>query len=185
MSDSMFTIHRYVIKTEKWNEPFYFFPLGDIHRFAHNCAEAEWLKTLDKIKKRKKDNPGRVFLIGMGDYDDLASTSERYKLEFSQLHDTTRESLDEMAERRTLDLIKELDFMRGSIIGMIEGNHHWRFQSGMTSTQYMCQKLGCKYLGGSSFIRVTFQYAKGGRTQCVEIWAHHTAGSGGGGRRIG
>ena len=59
-----------------------------------------------------------------------------------------------------------------NIIGLLEGNHHGKFSSsGITTTQYMCQKLGCKFLGVSAFVRLSFVYGK--KSACVDIWAHH------------
>jgi hypothetical protein len=111
----------------------------------------------------------------MGDYDDLASYSERKALLHACLHESTQMSLDELYVSRTNNLLKEISFMKNKIVGMVEGNHHGILQSGMTTTQMMCDKLQCKYLGVSSFIRLVFVH--GSKTYCIDIWCHHGRGA--------
>jgi hypothetical protein len=57
-----------------------------------------------------------------------------------------------------IDKAKEIKFMENKLIGLIEGNHFGAFQSGITTTQMMCDKLKCKYLGGSAIIGLNFVY---------------------------
>lgn len=174
MQESIFSVYDYQIDFDKFNEPVYLIPFGDVHRFADNCDIDRWKDFLEWAK-----NKPRCYFLGMGDYDDLASTSERHALRVARVHDTTERSLDDVAKKRTLDLVKELSFMKGRLIGLIEGNHHWQFSSGITSTQLMCQELGCRYLGTSAFIALFFSYNKGSHILSTDIWAHHGFGGGG------
>lgn len=171
---SPFTTHRFEIELTELNQPVYLLPFGDIHRFADNCAEDQWLEYLDWAKTKE-----RAYFLGMGDYDDLASNSERAGLLAAKLHDSTKRSLDDYALERTNKFIEEISFMKGRLIGMIEGNHHYLFASGITSTQKMCEALGTQYLGISSFIRLVFKRPghSTGRA-CLDIFAHHGKGGG-------
>jgi hypothetical protein len=187
VSDSLFTTHRFEITLDKFGEDFFIPVFSDVHRYAYNCNVPGWLAFLDYCKKLQKINKN-VYYLGLGDYDDLGSNSERMKLSHSELHDTTYDSLDEYMDKRTSDFSRELDFMKGRIIGLIEGNHHYKFSAGDTSTMRMCQYLKTKYLGGISIIRLVFKYkgADGGKHLALDIYAHHTAGSkGSGGRKAG
>ena len=175
--ESEFTIHQYEIPIVKFNEPIYLIPFGDVHRFANNCHSEKWLEFLEWCKKKQRETD-RVYFLGMGDYDDLASTSERYALSTAKFHSTTNKSLDDMARKRTMDMVRELSFMKGRLIGLIEGNHHYKFMSGITSTQLMAQELGTKYLGVISYIRLLFHYVKGNRCRDLDIIAFHGRGSG-------
>jgi hypothetical protein len=74
------------------------------------------------------------------------------------------------------DMANELEFMRGRLIGMGEGNHYWEFDDGSTSTQRLAAKLGCPYLGVSAVIRIIFDY-KGSCTS-FQIYQHHGKGGG-------
>lgn len=67
---------------------------------------------------------------------------------------------------------------------MIEGNHYSTFMDGTTTTQRMCQYLGCKYLGVSAFIRILLvkKSCHSRHSAKVDIWAHHGTS---GGRLVG
>lgn len=182
MSDSLFTTHRYEIEIEKFHEEYYLVVFSDVHRFAYNCDVDGWKRFLAYCKEFQKTH--NVYYLGLGDYDDLASGSERKMFTHAQLHDTTIQTIDDLIAKRTLEFCEELDFMKGRLIGMIEGNHHYKFQSGETSTMKMCSYFNTKYLGGVSIIRMVFK-TPSNKCAGIDIYAHHTAGSKGGGRKIG
>jgi len=169
-SDSIFTIHKFTIPVTTLNEPIYLIPFGDIHRYAPLCDVDKWLEFLAWAKEKKN-----AYFIGMGDYDDLASYSERKALLNANLHESTHATLDDIYRTRAQKLAEEIWFMKDRIVGMVEGNHFGVLQSGMTTTQMMCDKLGCKYLGVSSFIRLQFPF--GHKTYNIDMWVHHGRGA--------
>lgn len=171
--EAPFTTHYFEIPFDKFNEPIYLIPFGDVHRFADNCDERHWLDFIKWAETKE-----RCFFLGMGDYDDFASTSERYALSSAKFHDTTKRYIEDGAKKRTYDFAEEIKFMKGKLIGLLEGNHHFAFSSGVTSTQLMCESLNCRYLGVSSFIRLTFRCSKGNHNIDIDIWAHHGLGAG-------
>lgn len=173
--DGAFTLHSYTIRFEKENQPIYLIPLGDIHRFADNHDEKRYLKMLEWIKKKN------CYVLGMGDYDDFASTGERAGLRGAKLHSTSNRWLDDVCRERALKFAKEWEPFKDRIIGMIEGNHHYVFSDGITSTQLMCQYLGVKYLGLTSAILLKF-IGRSNKSANLTIFAHHGLG---GGRRTG
>ncbi len=169
-------MHRVELPPVKLNEPIYLIPFGDTHRFSKLCDVDKWFEFLDWAKSK----PNCLFL-GMGDYDDLASYNERGALAsvMSSLHDDTQMTLDDIYRSRTEQLAQELSFMKGKLIGLIEGNHFAVLSNGnITTTQLLAEKLGCKYLGCSAFIRLS---AKRGTSEnshcCLDIWAHHGKGA--------
>lgn len=185
MSDSLFTTHRYQVNIPRYNEDYYLAIFSDVHRFASNCDVDRWQAWLQYCKNIQKEH-GRIYYLGLGDYDDMASTSERELFFKSKLHDTTIKSLDDVAQKRVDEYVKEISFMKDRLLGMIEGNHYYHFDSGQTSTMKMCDALRCKYLGGVSIIRLAFSSKSTHRFNTLDIYAHHTAGGkGGGGRREG
>ena len=171
-TSGLFTIHKFDIYFDNYNEPVYLFPFGDIHRSSPSCDIERWLNFLEWAESKP-----RAYFLGMGDYDDIASTSERAILNNKNLHDSTLKTLDEHYREHTEIFYKEIGFMRGKLIGLIEGNHYQELQSGITTTQLLAEKMGCKYLGVSSFIRLVLH--KKGRTtpQSIDIWAHHGKGA--------
>ena len=168
--ESTFTLHQFPIVVQALNEPVYLIPFGDIHRYARLCDVEQWQEFLEWAKRKKN-----TYFLGMGDYDDLCSFSERKALNDCNLHEETRYTLDEIYQQRVNNLVKELKFMEGKLIGLIEGNHFGAFQSGITTTQMMCDKLKCKYLGGSAVIGLNFVY--GSKRASLDIYAHHGRGA--------
>jgi hypothetical protein len=168
--DQIFTIHNVIIPVKKPGETIYLIPFGDIHRFAPLCDEDKWLEFLAWAKTKEN-----CYFLGMGDYDEMLSYSERKSLLTAFFHDSTEETIDGIFRKNTNKLIDELLFMRGRLIGLVEGNHYGVLQSGISTTQVMCDKLKCKYLGVSSFIRLSFKY--GSKSCALDIWAHHGKGA--------
>lgn len=130
-----------------------------------------WQEWLAESKKDKHS----VYL-GMGDYDDAHSASERIILANPGLHESTRKNHEAEAMFRVTRLVKELSFMKGRLLGLVEGNHYSQFSDGTTSTQRMCEKLGCRYLGVMAVIRMTLTISSNHRLVC-DVFAHHGKGA--------
>jgi hypothetical protein len=169
-ADSVFTIHEYPIIVKSLDSPIYLLPFGDIHRYAHLCDTESWLDFCTWAKTKKNS-----YFLGMGDYDDMCSGSERKALTCADLHDTTRQSIDDIYQDRVNKLTKEISFMKDKLIGLIEGNHYGVFQSGMTTTQEMCRQLNTKFLGSCAIIRLSFRY--GNKRYALDIFAAHGKGA--------
>ena len=167
----IFSTHRYLIKC-RVGRPIKVIPFGDIHRHAPLCDVAKWHSFLDQCRADKED----TYYLGMGDYDDLASASEREVLSSSKLHDSTRRTLEDFASDKGKALAKELAFMRGRVIGLIGGNHYFQFESGINSDQRLAEALQTRFLGVSSFIRVVLDDGHN-HSAAVDIWAHHGKGA--------
>jgi hypothetical protein len=169
----IFTIHRHEISGVKLNEPIYLIPFGDIHRHSPLCHEEKWMEFLGWAKTKKN-----AYFLGMGDYDDLASASERDILSNRHLHEATKDTLENVSKKFTDKLSKELSFMNGRLIGLLEGNHYSEYSNGTTSSQRMCETLNCKYLGCNAFIRLILKSnTKHATTLAVDIFAHHGMGA--------
>jgi hypothetical protein len=166
----IFTTHYVEIPVTDINKPIYLIPFGDIHRSSDMCDVVRWQQFLVWAKSKKK-----AYFLGMGDYDDLASTTERKVLGNRDLHESTKNTIEGIYETHTNRLFNEIKFMKGRLIGLLEGNHYGEFSSGITTTQYLALKLGAKYLGVSSFIRLSFLYQR--KRLIVDVWAHHGKGA--------
>jgi hypothetical protein len=166
----IFAVQHYKIEVKHINEPIRLIPFGDVHRSSKLCSVKHWTEFLAWAKTKKN-----TLYLGMGDYDDLASTSERAILLDTKLHESTKSDIQDMFMSNVNRLCKEMDFMKGNLLGLIEGNHFGLFANGTTTTQKMCEKLNCKYLGASAFVRITFKY--GNTEHSIDIWAHHGKGA--------
>jgi len=167
----IFTIHTYTISGISEGKPIYIIPVGDIHRSAPLCHEERWAEFC-KWAARKKD----AYFLGMGDYDDMASTSERIILKDPKLHESSRKTLDSIYRSHTERLAKEMKFMRGRTIGVLGGNHYADLMNGTTTDHLLAERLQTSYLGVSSFIRLRLIPTRGTRLS-VDIWAHHGKGA--------
>lgn len=172
MSDSTFEIHEFTIPVSKAGDKIIVIPFGDIHRDARNCDVKRWHNFLNWAKTKE-----RIYFLGMGDYADLLSFSERKSIRSANLHDSSIDSLDDLYIEKAELLIKELSFMKGKLVGLLEGNHYGVLMSGMTTTQYMAHKLETKYLGVNALIRLNIQFPNRSYEQVI-IYAHHGRGSG-------
>lgn len=170
----IFSITKFIIPVKQINKPIYLIPFGDIHRYASLCAEYQWLEFCEWAKNKKD-----CYFLGMGDYDDFLSYSERKGMANflnDDSHDETKQTFDDLIMKRVVDFYNEIKFMKGKIIGLIEGNHYANFcYGGHTTTQELAQMIGCEYLGANSFIDLSFHY--GNKVSNIKIWAHHGLGA--------
>jgi hypothetical protein len=110
-------------------------------------------------------------MIGLGDYTDPLSTSERAAFAAMKggegTHDTTAEWLDSAAAELAYKFGAVLMPVRHTIIGLVEGHHFWRFttevagERGTTSTQFLCRWLGTQYLGDVALGRINLPHDLG------------------------
>ncbi len=167
----MFTTHRVEVEA-KFGEPIRLIPFGDIHRDSDMHAHRAWQDFLTYAKKQKN-----ALFLGLGDYTDGVSTSERIVLNDPGLHDTTKRTLDDVYKGVARTLGNELGFMRGRCLGLIGGNHYFAFPDGQTTDHLLAHQLGCRFLGVSSLLRVVFNFGNK-RDAYLDIFAHHGKGGG-------
>jgi hypothetical protein len=168
-----FSVFNYSIKVSKLNEPIYLIPFGDLHYGSPLFHKEKWAEFIEWAK----DKP-RCLFLGMGDYFDMSSTSERKLLLSPDLHESTLETLEEWYEKQVQALYGDIRFMDGNLIGLIEGNHYSVYNSGITTTQHLAQLTKSTYLGTSAFVRLSFTpYPKTTASTCIDIFAHHGTGA--------
>lgn len=171
MKEGILTTHKFTVRMPHSKQKIQLIPFGDIHRDAPGCDVIRWH---DFLEKCKRENDKYTYYLGMGDYNDFLSPSERKAIRGASLHDTSIASLDRWAKENEDRFFKEIEFMGDNLIGMIEGNHEYEYAKGGTSTQSMCQRMGCKWLGNISAIRMKLFPQKSSSKYCsVDIIAAH------------
>jgi len=168
----LFTTHRVEIEA-KVGDPIKFIPFGDIHRDSDMHAYDRWQEFLDYAKIQKN-----VVFLGMGDYTDGVSTSERIILDNAGMHDTTQRTMEGVYKGVAATLGNELSFMRGRMLGMLGGNHYFAFSNGDTTDHILAAQLGTKFLGVCSFVRLSFRFGSHKSRASLDIFAHHGKGGG-------
>lgn len=152
-------------------------PLGDIQYGPPECD-------VDRLKRliawaSQFDN---VYFVGMGDYIDFASPSNRGRQKAMQAtgesYDSTTRVQDKGA-REDLEALKRLLApTRGKWLALLSGHHYWVFEDGTNSDEELAEYLGAEYLGVEGIVNVKFPKADTKRgTQYFNIWMHHGEGN--------
>jgi hypothetical protein len=130
---------------------------GDCHKDAPNFVQRVWDHVMGTWREDNED----VFYFTMSDLLDYASWGERRKIRNASMHESTLQRWDREVQRDLVELIDELDFMRGKFIGGIQGNHTWEFftmYDGKTSDEVLCHELGGYFLGGMSTVTLDCKF---------------------------
>lgn len=111
-----------------------------------------------------------AWFIGMGDYTDFASPSNRARLAAANVYDTAQEVLEEASDTLVSEVYEKfLKDTTGRWIGLLEGHHFYEF-GGRTSDMLLAERLKTRQLGTSAYIHLE---------PCdLTIWAHHGVGGG-------
>jgi predicted phosphodiesterase len=168
----VFSKHKVEVQAEL-NKPIKLIPVGDIHRDSDMFADTHWNEFLDYAKAQKN-----ALFLGMGDYTDGVSTSERIVLSDFGLHDTTKNTLKDVYKGVSKTLVNELGFMRGRLIGLIGGNHYFDFGDGNTTDHLLAAALQTKFLGVCSLMRISLKFKGTSKAVSLDIFAHHGKGGG-------
>lgn len=167
-TDGLFTIRKCYIPFQKFNKPITISATGDWHYDTVGHSKKQFLEYLKRSKSKN------AWLLGLGDYIDLMSSSERLYFDKQDCHETTKKTFDQFVETRVDEIAKLIRKYFGTrIIGLVGGNHYFNLSYNMTSDQLLCQKLGCMYLGVNSIIRVIFKYQSSNFSNELVFCVHH------------
>lgn len=170
-NEAVFTTLYKKIELPSYNTQLIIQPFGDVHRDSPNCAVEKWKRSIDWMKKEHNPN---TYYLPMGDLNDFASKSEREILINQKLHESTRKNIDDaMALKPISRIAGEISFMKPNLLGCLEGNHFWQFDTGQTSTQILCDRLGCKWLGDICYIRLAIHFKNRTCYTIIDIIAAH------------
>lgn len=150
-------------------------PIGDVQWSGEEDAVA-----LDMLKRHIAWGVKQgAWFIGMGDYIDTLSPSNRARLRGAALYDTAVKAFDHDASARVKELYdRALKPSRGRWLGLLEGHHFFQYRDQTTSDQELAKMLECPFLGTSAYVRLVFpRNNTSSTTGQVTLWAHHGAGS--------
>ena len=173
-STGIFKSSRYQIEGLENGQRVYLVPFGDVHQ-DHEAHAADAWETFRETYSKRTD----CYYLGIGDYQDLMSSKERVVWNGCDFHETTVKAMVSGWEGKVMRFQEQIEFMRGRLLGLMEGNHFAPFPSGITSTQSMAKHFGVPYLGVVTFLRLTLCRGRGETVagKCsLDIWAHHGRG---------
>lgn len=170
--DGVFKLHTVKIPVRSLKQTFSLCPIGDLHHntdmfddkmFAHNVSKWSAL-----------ENP---IWLGMGDYGDFGSTSEREWIK--KLHSASEDRLHKYLRAEAYGLVDLLQFTKekGTWAGVIGGNHKSPVGVNEYVDDILCAELDTPYLGVMSLIKFQFCYKKKKPVDLL-VLAHHGTGGG-------
>lgn len=142
-------------------------PIGDIQWSGESgpTAKDQLRRHIDRCLKL--ENP---YFVGMGDYIDFLSPSNRRRLQSAGLYDTAmaiqKEKAYELMEQVYENFLKETT---GKWLGLVEGHHFFELD-GETTDEALSDRLKAPFLGTSAYIRI--------EPLGVVLWIHHGNGAG-------
>lgn len=147
-------------------------PFGDLQKGTPGFREDIWTRW----KKEMMDDK-EAYAIGMGDYSDSFRPIIQKRLENAFIGDSeAKRQLEEMLMAQMQRLAEDMKPFKHRIIGLLEGHHFFTLSSGeITTTQYLCQLLGIKYLGFETAVQLIIR-RRGGATHTLDIYATHGCG---------
>jgi len=145
-------------------------PIGDIQ-----LQQNRDLVDIDRLKETIQFGVEHdAYYIGMGDFIDMESPSNRRILMQSGLYDSVVDAVDSKAEELEDELKEILEPTIGRWLGLLQGHHYHVHQDGSTSDTRFAAYLKTKFLGDSAFINVPFKPRnKKHFVPSVDIFATH------------
>ncbi len=147
-------------------------PIGDV-QFGVQGVTVERLKR--HIHWGMENN---AYFLGMGDYVDVMSPSNRRIWKASALYDSVVDAMTEKAEEHVEGFYNLVKGTEGRWLGMLEGHHWFDFEDGTTSDIRLCQLLRTTFLGTCAYVRLEFSESEAGGKIPYYIWCHHGVGNG-------
>ena len=142
-------------------------PFNDIHYNTDECDRERFHRYIQWGVKQMAEGH-QLLGIGLGDYNDTLSPSERASMVSAKggygMHETTLKEFDKLYERQTLGFSEVMQPWRGSIAMLLEG-HHYSCYSGYyhnkpmkskTTTEHLCALLKAVYGGQLGIIEANF-----------------------------
>ena len=148
-------------------------PLGDIQL----GSDGTQVKRLKEYVKEGLDY--NAWFLGMGDYTDFLSPSNRQKLKNAGLYDNSVNKIEKWAIEEVNELADLFKDTKGRWIGLHEGHHFYEFSDGTTTDTRLAFLLGAPFLGTCAMTGIQFTNSAAHRSVTCTIWSHHgSTGSG-------
>lgn len=142
------------------NQTIWICPFNDIHYNTEECDKERFHRYI-KWGESKLKAGDKLVAIGLGDYNDILSPSERASIASAKggygLHETSLQQIDKWIEVITLDFAKAMKPWsdKGGIAMLLEGHHYMCYSMmsknrgirGKSNTEHLCTLLGATYGG--------------------------------------
>lgn len=121
-----------------------------------------------------------AYFLGMGDYVDVASPSNRESLKHTKMYDNLRNMMEEAAYQTEDELRDILLPTKGRWLGLLSGHHLWEYDTGQTTDTRLAEFLAAPHLGSSTLSPVFLDTGTEShkRKPMFRVFAHHGQGGG-------
>ncbi len=179
METISYSPERFALTEVDSNQPFTIVPIGDLQLMSQNIEGGKTVN-LSGFKKHlkyiEKTYPNPLYL-GMGDYIDFMSPSNRDSMKKGKIYEQSRQYIDEAAVELAEAFITLMEHTRGKWLGILTGHHFYELGSGITTDQYISEALDAPYLGRVAHVTVKYQNSNGKVDGRLNIWCHHGEGA--------
>lgn len=146
-------------------------PIGDVQLGAQGCDTERLKRNIDWGMEHN------AYFLGMGEYLDILSPSNRQKVRSMALYDTAEDMLEEITSQKVSEFLQIVRGSEGRWLGLLEGHHFFEFRDGATTDTMIAQALKAPFLGTCAFVRLKYKVSQTSSITCT-IWCHHGVGSG-------
>lgn len=147
-------------------------PVGDV-QLGSGATDVDRFKRHIEWGMRHK-----AYFLGMGDYVDVASPSNRTALRTARLYDSVHDALERSAAQDVQSFLDLVEGTEGRWLGLLQGHHYYEFTDGSTSDTRIAQALHAPFLGTCAFVRMRFSRPSSSSTMTCTVWCHHGQGGG-------
>jgi hypothetical protein len=156
-------------------------PIGDVHYDTDECDRERVHRLVEWVLKQEQKGH-LVRMLGIGDYLDLASPSNRKRI--MDMYDTTQKSIDSIALIELQRFVEVFWPIRHCFLGLLTGHHTHVFTSskagkdwaGKTSDQWLAHALGCKSFSDSDRMAVLLARMNFPHGTYLDVLALHGGG---------
>ena len=148
--------------------------MGDIHYGARGFDEGAFLRDVARIR----DDP-IARLILMGDFGEYINYTDK-RFDPQGVDPKVLMHLDDLPMFQARQIVKWLRPISEKIFFALKGNHDEtiRLKYHNDVHAWICAELGIPAAGYSAVCRIIARETDGGRSQSLDIWAHHGWGGG-------
>jgi hypothetical protein len=162
-------------------EPFTIVPVGDVQLMDPRVPEySTWAKKafVRHMEQVQAEHPNPYY-IGMGDYIDFMSPSNRESFKHAKVYDASRHWIEESGRILTDQFLEVMAPFntKGRWLGLLSGHHFVEFQDGTNSDQIIARELGAPYLGICGHVSLRLRDRADKTRGTINIWSHHGSGA--------
>ncbi len=127
-----------------------------------------------------------AYFLGLGDYSDTMSPSNREAWAAARLYDSARDAMEQSAECTQEELEGILEATVGRWMGLLQGHHYFEYPDQSTTDTRLAAFLEAPFLGDSTIVHALLPGAgtNHGKRPMAKIWAAHGNGNGAPGRAL-